>query len=183
MNCCPTCGGSMPEIFLKVDLDRNLFLHRGQAFQMTPRMAEILYVLVERFPNPIAKEDLCRKIWGLHNADFDESQSLRSCISNIRRILAPAGVAIGHFSGSGYCIRLSDAPIEPSAPFYSVWTPEKADELVALCRQGVPRDEIASRLGMTIEQVRSKRDYLARKGCSIPRLVLQRRTLKARRHA
>lgn len=180
---CPTCGQAMPDAGLKVDLDNNLFAYRGHALPVTPMMAEILHVLVERFPNPIAKEDLCRKIWGMHGRDFDESHALRSTISNIRKILAPVGVAVRHFSGSGYCIRISDAPIQPRTSFNALWTPEKVDELVSLCRQGVPRDEIARRLGMTIEQVRSKRDYLARTGCNIPRLALQQRTLKARAHA
>lgn len=182
MNCCPTCGGSISGISLKVDLDRNLFLRGGRAFQVTPMMAEILHVLVERFPNPIANEDLCRKIWGLHGRDFDESHSLRSSISQIRRILAPAGVAVRHFSGSGYCIQLSDAPIKPATSFNALWTQEKADELVDLCRQGLPRDEIANRLGMTIEQVRSKRNYLAKTGINIPRLVFRQSALRVRRH-
>lgn len=183
MSNCPTCGQALPDIGLKVDLGNNLFVHRGHALAVTPMMAEILHVLVERFPSPIAKEDLCRKIWGLHNADFDESRALRTSVSNIRRILAPAGVAVKHVSGSGYCIRISDAPVRLATTSNPLWTSKKVDELVSLCRWGVPRDEIARRLGMTIEQVRSKRDYLARTGCSIPRLVPQQRTAKARAHA
>ncbi len=66
---------------LTVDHQKRTVHRSGQAIELSPTDFDILYAMVEAYPNAISRSSLIQKIWG---DDLPESDVLRSHIYTLR---------------------------------------------------------------------------------------------------
>lgn len=70
---------------LQIDFDRNVLIADNGEHRMEPRIARLLFVLVEGANTVITRDKLIEDVWnGAHGAD----QSLSNSISQLRKLLA-----------------------------------------------------------------------------------------------
>ena len=169
--CCPTCGQPLAETDVKVDLTRNIVVYRKQSVQLWPMVAEILFVLARHYPEVARHEHLRYAIWGGAEGERNEPGVIVTLVSRLRRLIAPLGLAIGVSKNVGYYLIKHDEPVHVF-PYstYTRWTVSQVALFQKLCADGVPRDEIAKRLGWTVPQVKSLYKYLRRQNKNQRRL-------------
>lgn len=76
-----------------MSLETNQVSYKGRAICLGERRAEILYVLREAMPNYVPSGTMLEKIWGVREKETTII-ALRTSINNLRRLIAPLGLAI-----------------------------------------------------------------------------------------
>lgn len=104
---CPTCGSTYEASLPRVDLGRNILITVAGHTKLQPREAEILTVLIDRFPAVVSVDDLIFALFGYSEETSDPWNLLRVYISRLRRILEPLGWTIPRASrySRGYYLR------------------------------------------------------------------------------
>lgn len=107
VGCCPTCGGKLKNQQMRVDLDTNTFLIRGQCIYLRAKEAELLAVLVKR-AGVIPHDTIVARLWGI-----DEPQYARCIIAiyvrRLRQALETVGATIESVYGVGYRFEAGEA--------------------------------------------------------------------------
>ena len=166
MGACPTCGQAMPETGLKVDLMHNVLLYRQQAIQLTPMEAEIAFVLARAAPELVPHEHMRAAVYGAGEGVKDEQRTISVVIRRIRARIAGAGLSIKSIRGVGWAFAF-----EPPKSFsYAKWDPGKVERFHQFCKDGVPREIIAQKLGWSVSQLKELDKYLRRNQLSRYRL-------------
>jgi uncharacterized protein (DUF433 family) len=178
MKFCPTCGNPNLPIEVRVDLDNNAIVHRGQAAELTPREAEILFVLAKRVGQTVYHERVRSQVYGVASTCAAESKSIHVVISRIRRKIAPLGLEVACDHGVGYGLKVVER-VADRMPIVR-WSRAKVERLAELCKAGTPRDEIAREFGWRIDQVQSMYAYL-RKHAGFPHALPRRANLAVKR--
>ncbi len=96
---CPTC--SQPVGSLPVWLDGNVAIITGERYRLTPTETDILQAIVSRHPRVAPHEAILQDVYGLL-LEWPSPQHFRVRISQIRRKLAGAPIAIESVWGRGY---------------------------------------------------------------------------------
>lgn len=105
-SCCPSCGQTVPSCGLRVDLQTNIIRAGGLAVRVQPRTAELVHVLLERFPNYVPREVIIARVWA--NDALDRTVDAQA--TRARVALKALGYRIESFRGSGYRVA-KDAPV------------------------------------------------------------------------
>lgn len=88
---CPTCGAPYLDERPRVDLGRNIFICAAGATRVTPKHAEILHVMLEKYPAATGTALIFDRIHGVNDGPESGTESLRAHMSNIRRSLHDLG--------------------------------------------------------------------------------------------
>jgi hypothetical protein len=180
MKFCPTCGNPNLPIELKVDLNENVVVHKGRAAKLSPREAEILFVLAERVGQTVRHEYLRSRVYGVATSDTLETRTIHVQVCRIRRKVAPLSLEIERNHGVGYSLKVVER-VADRVPIIR-WSKANIERLAELCQAGTPRDEIAREFGWRIDQVQSMYAYL-RKHAGFPHVLPRRATLAVKRRA
>lgn len=165
-DCCPTCGQALPETGLKVDLTHNVLLYRKHAIQLTPREAEIAFVLARHAPGVVPHEHLRAHVFGAGEGVQDEQRTISVVLRRIRVKIAEAGLSVRSVRGVGWALAFEP----PKSLNYAKWEPGKVERFHQLCKDGVPREIIAQELGWSVGQLKQLDKYLRRNQLSRYRL-------------
>lgn len=76
-----------------MSLETNQVSCNGRAVYLGFRRAAILYILWKSMPDYVTANELLKKVWGLQEKETTII-ALRTGINNIRRLIAPLGLAI-----------------------------------------------------------------------------------------
>lgn len=98
--CCPACGQTVPDADLRVDLQTNTLSAGGKAIHIQPRTAELIHVLIERFPNYVPREVLISRVW----VDDAVHRTVDAQGTKARTALKRLGYNLESTRGSGYRI-------------------------------------------------------------------------------
>ena len=97
---CPCCNGPLPlEIDLRVDLGTNTVFGYGRAAHIPPRHAELIFLLVEKFPNLVQRQTLIERLWPRQDIS-DKLLDATVCLT--RRYVERVGYSIKNEYGVGY---------------------------------------------------------------------------------
>lgn len=112
--CCPACGQRVPDAGLRVDLQTNALSANGMIVIVPPRTAELVEVLLQRFPSYVTREVIASKVW----ADNVLRGTIDAQASRSRIALRKIGYGIESALLAGYRItRLPSAPdLAPMVP-------------------------------------------------------------------
>ncbi len=100
-DCCPTCGGHLPNIDIKVDLNLNILVTNGCVTKLTAQEAEILSVLCDRALKVVRRESMVALVYGANEPDNAEGV-LRVQICSLRKKLVRTDYEIDTIWGEGY---------------------------------------------------------------------------------
>jgi len=81
-----THDGTSPPGRLAVDLQANIVVDGPHVSRVPPRVAELLYLLVEAHPAPVPVETVIAGIWGVERPR-SVATALRNSLSEARRVL------------------------------------------------------------------------------------------------
>lgn len=109
-DCCPTCGGVLPNISISVDLNLNVLIADGRVIKLRPQMAEILSVLCDRALKVVRRESMVALIYGGNEPD-SAGTVIQVQIFHLRKKLADTAYEIDTIWGEGY--RLIQKPNSP----------------------------------------------------------------------
>jgi len=112
LDCCPTCGGELPEHGLTVDLTSNVAICDGVIVRLTPTEAEILFVLNEDAWATLSDDYLIFKGWGLTEPEFCQT-NLKIQILKLKRKLSTTAYKIENVWSKGYRLVKKDMFPEP----------------------------------------------------------------------
>lgn len=90
-NCCPTCGGPLKDFPLTVDLNANVLLCGDTAIKVSPRLAELIWLLCHHHPRTVSRERMFTKLWP--SGDVEE-KTLDTVICYARRCVEKLGYGI-----------------------------------------------------------------------------------------
>lgn len=82
----------------------------GQPLRLPPKERAVLALLARRQPDAVSKLDFAGAAWA---GRLMSDESLARCISQLRRVLAPAGLRIESVYGTGYRLEI-DAQVPPT---------------------------------------------------------------------
>lgn len=91
-----------------VDLTTNSLTFNGVTLKLTPRAAEIAYVLAEEKPKTVSYGMLLRRIYGVKEHEFS-LKGIQEQVCDLRKRLKPLGLDL-ICSNEGY--RLTEIPYE-----------------------------------------------------------------------
>jgi DNA-binding response OmpR family regulator len=99
---CPTCNQAVhkPENML-CDLETGIVSYAGRKVKLTPRQAEILYLMWESYPQTATRDHIINRINGRYGYDFG-GDTLKVHVSRIRKMLADMPLQISKFGRDGY---------------------------------------------------------------------------------
>lgn len=113
---CTNCGQPLPGAFV-VDLDGNAVRYRNRVLKMTPKQAELLYVLWRAYPHAVVHERIHSQVWG--DADPVNSNNLCSIyVGRLRKLLSAIGATIETVHSRGYRLIIEETdsvPIQANA--------------------------------------------------------------------
>lgn len=97
---CPCCGQPMPPREFVVDLNSNTVVIGDRRTTVAYRVAEVLFVLAEAWPETVDRERLITKVWGSY-VDTG-SKTVEATITGCRKALDPLGWTVRSTYGVGY---------------------------------------------------------------------------------
>lgn len=103
---CPCCGQRLADLPLKVSMEFNTIICGYVALQVSPKQAEIAYVLRDHWPHNVHKERLIQKVWGRMSP---EENTMRTMIYTTRKALETIGWTIRNSRTHGYRLDKIDA--------------------------------------------------------------------------
>lgn len=86
---CLTCGQSLPELPLGVDLTNNVFTVGTGSVKLQPKVAELAYALIEAYPNGVHKERIMFRLYG--NGERAQEKVLDVYAWKLRSAIKPLG--------------------------------------------------------------------------------------------
>lgn len=104
MTACPCCGQPLADGAIVVSLDTNTLSVQGKgSARLTPRQAEVAYVLSKAMPRSLRRDQIVEQVYGLYS-DIPESayNNVRIHVSVLRDRLAALGLTIILVHGAGY---------------------------------------------------------------------------------
>ena len=103
MTQCPCCGTEVADDRPLVSLDTNMFAYREREVRLAPQCAEILYVLVQKWPGKASRLDILNGMYGVHIDQAKTADRVLSVrIAEIRRAISCTGVKIVNLPWKGY---------------------------------------------------------------------------------
>lgn len=99
---CPTCGSEYPFDVPRVDLNRNIIICRKGWRKLTPREAEIMAVVIDRYPRMATMADIFAGIYGMADEPENATYMLRVYITKLRSRLKPIGWTLINIHSRGY---------------------------------------------------------------------------------
>lgn len=104
---CPTCGSPLRSENIRVDLARNFAVCSNGVVTLEPRLAEVLSVLADSYPNHVSMLDLAFALFGHSEHSSDAWALIRVHVSKLRKKLEPLGWTIPrtHRWDRGYCLQ------------------------------------------------------------------------------
>lgn len=90
---CPCCGADVDPERVLVDLDSNVLTYNGKSIDLTPKAAEIAYVLAKEFPKAISRDLLIRKVYG-RAQNFCVDKEIVNRVNHLQRKLESVGLSI-----------------------------------------------------------------------------------------
>lgn len=106
---CPCCGQGVPTTSaVVVSLEENRLVYRAQSIPLTPRLAELAFILARRMPATVAHEAIIGQMWGAMEGD-NARVSLSVGIMHLRAALKPIGLDIINTREVGYRLARSVA--------------------------------------------------------------------------
>ena len=103
---CPCCGQRLSDLPLKVSMEYNTVICGSVALVLSPKQAEIAYVLQQSYPHNLHKERLIAKVWGRMSP---EENTMRTMIYTTRKALETIGWTIKNSTRQGYRLDKIDA--------------------------------------------------------------------------
>lgn len=97
---CPCCGQPLPPREIAVDLNSNTLMVGEQHLKIKTRIAEVLSVIIDAWPEIVTRERLSTKVWGLYEIPSEKAVEVH--ISNARKLLRPLGWTVKNQYGVGY---------------------------------------------------------------------------------
>lgn len=75
-------------------------VYQGESISLTPRLAELAFVLARRMPETVSHDTITAALWGVNECEttFD---SIKVAIHNLRAVL-PRGLAVRNTHSRGY---------------------------------------------------------------------------------
>ena len=111
-SCCPTCGGGLAEPHLldrlRVDLNTNTVFGYGTAITVTPRHAELIWLLAGHYPSLVETGTIEHRLWPYTDIS---PKLLAVTIWSCRRTLERIGWGIKNEYAQGYRLVRITAPI------------------------------------------------------------------------
>jgi len=99
---CPCCGQPIPEHRLLMDLNTNILVYGDREIEIRPpQVAEVMHVLVEKWPMTVSNNDLSYALWGMHEPER-VLDNIQVHISRARKLIAGTGMKIETIGGRGY---------------------------------------------------------------------------------
>ncbi len=99
---CPLCRHGIDDLDdVRVVLEENMGIFGSHAFELEPKQAEILYVLVENYPKAVSKEKMLGRVYAFNEREPDE-KSLSVQMSRLRTLLEDTGWRIETIWGKGW---------------------------------------------------------------------------------
>ena len=99
---CPTCGGiTSRNDAPMVDLSENVLIVNGKIVKLTKRQAELVYILVKRFPKTATIEQIAAGLTGWGN-EWPSDNLIKVFIYQIRERIQWSGLSIETVFGVGY---------------------------------------------------------------------------------
>ena len=105
---CPCCGGPVEER-IHVDLNTNTMQIGDGIHRLEPKCAEMMKVLIDRYPATVGYLDLAVGMYGSVDGDSDRTESVKVYASKMRGYLDQHGVTLQSVRGRGYRL----CPITP----------------------------------------------------------------------
>lgn len=103
-NACPLCGQSVDELPVTILPERGMVVANGGFAILTGKEASVLAALADAFPKHLTKDRILDLVYG--ELDEPEIKIVDVFICKIRKKVAPIGVHIDTFWGSGYALAL-----------------------------------------------------------------------------
>ena len=98
---CPACGSPIKDAPLRISLEYNTLIYGAHAIKLTPKQAEMLWVLRKAYPNLLAREMLLARVWGQQEV---EDNAVRTMVSQTRKIIEKIGWTIRPVTNRGYVL-------------------------------------------------------------------------------
>ncbi len=95
---CPTCGRTLEDADLRVDLDANVLVCGDRSIGLQARQAELIWLLLDRYPECVDRDFIVSKVF----ADDVLYNTVTSTVSTARRELEKVGWTIKTERGIGY---------------------------------------------------------------------------------
>lgn len=100
---CPTCGAPLKDVRFWVDVQNNIIVSENRAVQVTPRVAELIWLLRKHFPHTVESERIIARVWNGQDP-IDPSRNVLTQVTYARRFLEPLGWTIRNIYGGGYAL-------------------------------------------------------------------------------
>jgi DNA-binding response OmpR family regulator len=97
---CPCCGQPMPLRDIAVDLNSNRLMVGDKQVRLKTRLAEVLSVLIDGWPETVTRERISIRVWGLYLTPSEKT--IETHIWSARKILRPFGWTVKSQYGVGY---------------------------------------------------------------------------------
>lgn len=98
---CPCCGAAVTARLPIVDLNTNTLAHDGVTFRVTPQHAELMTVLLERYPGTATYDHIIRRMWNVAEPEAPRI-ILKVLKYSLCRNLRKIGYDIANIPGAGY---------------------------------------------------------------------------------
>src|SRR5215472_7293228 len=96
MNICPCCGQSIDISDVLLSLETNTISRAGRMVSLAPMEAEIMALMLKRYPNRVTMNQIWHAIYG-HAEGPATNMSLRTTICWLRRMIWQLGLEIGSY--------------------------------------------------------------------------------------
>ena len=105
--CCPTCGKLIDApLRMQVSLDENVFIYGEHVIRLKPKEAEVLFLLVEKYPLVVRRTDMMVKAWPLTQAVGPKLPDVY--ISLLRKKIGHLGLEIVNSYQHGWALKRID---------------------------------------------------------------------------
>jgi hypothetical protein len=108
---CPCCGQPVEESRLLVDLDMNNVSRFGITLHLPPQLAEVIYVLNEKYPKGVRVAEIIGQIYGARDEPEFAARAVFVRVSQLRRSLAQLGVRIDYAPKGAYRLHFESEAI------------------------------------------------------------------------
>jgi len=117
---CPCCKQDVPkDDRVRVDLYLNQIVFDGKMVQLTPKQADIAFMLTEKHPKPLSMSDLVSGLYGVgrihyspRSKDPDEEAVARAHVSYLKKQLKTLNLRVLGVYNRGYKLDIPTAEID-----------------------------------------------------------------------
>ena len=103
---CPCCGNVVKNQNFIIDLNTNKLTYNGEQIRIPKQIAVLFHMLSEKFPSALRTADL---FFGLYGYTKESGYgSIRTLVSNARKIGYKLNFTIETVNGVGYLLKLND---------------------------------------------------------------------------